>query len=133
MHVDPYLYFNGHCEEAISFYRSSIGAELIALTRFGQFPDVPAPATAQDKIMHASIRVGETTILASDGQCQGSTNFQGFSLSLAVVSNGQAEQLFTALAAGGQIQVPLAATPFASRFGIVADRFGVVWIVTTSG
>jgi PhnB protein len=129
MRVEPYLYFNGRCEEAADFYRRAIGAEVTALTRFKDNPGAPAPAGAEGKIMHANLRIGDTTVLASDGQCQGSTNFQGFSLSLTAANNSEAELQFAALSDGGRVQLPLTATPFASRFGMVADRFGVLWTI----
>jgi PhnB protein len=128
MRVEPYLYFNGRCEEAVEFYRRAIGAEVTALTRFKDTPGA-APAGAEEKIMHANLRIGDTTVLASDGQCQGSANFQGFSLSLTAAKNSEAERQFAALSDGGRVQLPMTATPFASRFGMVADRFGVLWTI----
>ena len=129
MRVEPYLYFDGRCEEAVAFYRRAIGAEITMLTRFKDSPGSPAPAGAENKVMHASLRVGETTILASDGQCHGKPEFKGFSVSLTVLADVEAERLFAALADEGHVQIPLLSTPFASRFGMVADRFGVLWTV----
>jgi len=130
MQVQPYLFFEGRCEEAIGFYRQAIGAQVAMLMRYKECPD-PAmrQAGAGDKVMHAALRVGDSTVLASDGRCQGSASFQGFSLSLTASSDPEAERLFAALAEGGQIRMPLTTTFFASRFGMVADRFGVGWIV----
>ena len=130
MRVDPYLYFEGRCEEALEFYRRAIGAEIAVLNRFGDVPGVPAPAGAEGKVMHASLRVGATTVLASDGQRRGAPAFAGFSLALGAASDAEAERLFAALAEGGTVQMALHANPFASRFGMLADRFGVHWIVT---
>jgi PhnB protein len=129
MRVLPYLYFNGHCEEAVEFYRQAVGAEVVTLTRFKDHPGTPTPEGACDKIMHADLRIGGESILASDGQCSGSTDFRGFSLSLATDTDGAAECLFGALSDGGHVQVPLMSTPFASRFGMVADRYGVLWTI----
>ena len=133
MQVQPYLFFDGRCEEAIEFYRRALGAEVTMLMRFKDGPqcDEPAmvPPGAADKVMHASLRLGETTVLASDGRCEGRPSFQGFSLSLTVRDDAEAERLFDALAAGGQVQMPLAKTFFSSRFGMVADRFGVSWMI----
>ena len=128
--VQPYLFFDGRCEEAISFYRKAIGAELEMLMHFKDSPEpsMCAPG-AGDKVMHASFRVGETTVMASDGRCEGRPNFQGFSLSLTVPSEADADRLFAALAEGGQVQMPLAKTFFSARFGMVADRFGVSWMI----
>jgi PhnB protein len=124
MRVEPYLYFNGRCEEAVDFYRRAVGAEVLTLLRFKDNPGTPAPAGAEDKVMHARLRFGETIVLASDGQGQGPANFEGFSLTLSAASDAEAERLFAALTDGGRVQIPLMQTPFASRFGMGVDRFG---------
>ena len=128
--VQPYLFFDGRCEEAVEFYRKSLGAEVETLTSFKDSPDpsMCAPG-AGDKVMHASFRIGETTVMASDGQCSGKPSFQGFSLSFTVPDGAEAERLFAALGDGGQVQMPLGETFFATRFGMVADRFGVGWMI----
>jgi PhnB protein len=130
MQVQPYLYFNGRCEEAVEFYRRALGAEVILLHRFKDSPDPQMfkPGT-EDKVMHMSFRLGDMTILASDGRCEGQPAFQGFSLSLNVANDAEAERLFAALADGGQVQMPLTKTFFSSRFGMLADRFGVCWMI----
>lgn len=136
MEVQPYLFFDGRCEEAIEFYRGAIGAEVLMLMRFKENPDRDAHATlppgAENKVMHACVRIGNTEVMASDGQCQGRPSFQGFSLSLNVPTEAEAERRFTALAEGGQVQVPLATTFFSPRFGMVTDRFGVGWMVNVT-
>jgi PhnB protein len=130
MQVQPYLFFDGRCEEAVEFYRRALGAEVTMLMRFKESPDpATVPAGSGDKVMHMSFRIGDTTLLASDGRCLGRPSFEGFSLSLTVPSDAQAERFFAALADGGQVQMPLAKTFFSSRFGMVADRFGVSWMV----
>ncbi len=130
MDVNAYLFFDGRCDEAIAFYRKSLGAEVAMLMRFKESPDQSQiPPGSQDKVMHASLRIGNTTVLASDGRCLGHPNFQGFALSLAVANDDDAERLFGALADGGQVRMPLTKTFFSSRFGMVADRFGVAWMV----
>ena len=133
MRVQPYLFFDGRCEEALEFYRRALGAKVEMLMPFKDNPE-PAnnPPDAEGKVMHASLRIGESTIMASDGRCQGQPSFQGFSLSLTAADDAEAERLFTALAEGGQVQMPLAKTFFSSRFGVVADRFGVSWMVVTA-
>jgi PhnB protein len=130
MLVQPYLFFDGRCEEAIEFYRSKLGAEVEMLMRFKESPE-PAqnPPRSEDKVMHASFRVGETTVMASDGRCMGQPSFQGFALSLTPSNDAEAERLFSALSEGGQVQMPLSKTFFASSFGMLADRFGVSWMV----
>jgi PhnB protein len=133
MQVQPYLFFDGRCEEAVEFYRSALGAEVTALMRFKENPE-PAehgmvPPDAGDKIMHASFRIGDTIVMASDGRCAGQPRFDGFSLSIAVRDEAEAERLFAALGDGGEVRMPLAKTFFSPRFGMVADRFGVSWMV----
>ena len=131
MQVQPYLFFEGRCEEAIEFYRGALGAEVTALMRFKDNPDpqnacVPVDS---DKVMHASFRIGETQIMASDGMAEGSPSFRGFSLSLSAPDETAAERMFNVLADGGQVQMPLSQTFFSPRFGMVADRFGVSWMI----
>jgi len=133
MRVEPYLFFEGRCDEAIEYYRKALGAEVTMLMRFKDSPEPPAPGMcppgSQDKVLHANLRIGDTMVMASDGRCQGKPSFQGFSLSLAVPDDAAAERAFTALAEGGQVHMPLAKTFFSSRFGMVADRFGVSWMI----
>ena len=133
MLVQPYLDFGGRCEEAIEFYRRALGAEVTALHRYKDSPEPHAPGMtppgAENKVMHASLRIGDSTVLASDGRCQGGVTFHGFSLSLTVANEAEAERRFAALAEGGQVHMPLMKTFFSPRFGMVADRFGVCWMV----
>ena len=128
MQIQPYLFFEGRCEEAIEFYRSTLGAEVTMIMRFKDSPE-PASYGSADKVMHASLRIGETTLLVSDGRCHGRASFQGFALSLTVSTESEAERLFAALGDGGQVQRPMSKTFFSPRFGMVADRFGVLWMV----
>jgi PhnB protein len=137
MLVQPYLFFNGRCEEALDFYASALGAEITMVMRYQDAPDPPPPGMiapgSEGKIMHASFRLGETTVMASDGRCGGQPEFKGFSLSLTVTSEGEADRVFAALAEGGHVHMPLGKTFFAPRFGMVADRFGVSWMVIVAG
>jgi len=130
MQIQPYLFFEGRCEEAIEFYRKAIGAEVVALMRFKDSPDpaMARPGTA-DKVMHAMVRIGETAMMASDGHCAGAATFQGFALSLTASSEAEATRLFGALGEGGQVTMPLTKTFFSPSFGMLADRFGVSWMV----
>ena len=136
MKVQPYLFFDGRCEEALDFYKRALGAEVLMLMRFNEAPDPPPPDMvapgSENKVMHASIRIGETEVMASDGRSMGQPVFQGVSLSLAVTSEAEADRLFKALGEGGQVQMPIGKTFFSSRFGMVADRFGVSWMVVTT-
>jgi PhnB protein len=130
MQVQPYLFFNGRCEEALKFYHEALGAEVTSLMRFNEAPDQSGmlPGTG-DKIMHADFRIGDTTILTSDGMCSGQLSFEGIALTLNAPDAAEADRLFAALADGGQVQMPMSQTFFAQRFGMVADRFGVSWMV----
>jgi PhnB protein len=133
MLVQSYLNFDGRCEEALEFYKGALGAEITMLMRFKDSPepceDGMVPPGAEDKVMHSSFRIGDTTVMASDGRCGGRPSFQGTSLALTVPDDAEAKRRFAALAEGGQVQVPLTKTFFSSSFGIVADRFGVPWMI----
>jgi PhnB protein len=133
MQVQPYLFFDGRCEEAIEFYKKALGAKVEMLMRFKDSPEPSQPGMcppgSENKVMHSCLRIGETAVMASDGQCQGKPSFQGFSLSLNPANAAEADRLFAALADGGQVQMPLGETFFATRFGMVADRFGVNWMI----
>jgi PhnB protein len=137
MHVQSYLFFEGRCEEAIDFYKSALSAEVEMLMRVKDSPEPPPPGMyppgSENKILHASVRIGDTVVMASDGNCTGKPSFQGVSLSLAVASEAEAERRFDALAAGGEVQMPLTKTFFSPRFGMLTDRFGVAWMVVVSG
>jgi PhnB protein len=132
MLVQSYLFFDGRCEEALEFYRRALGAETTMLMRFKDSPEPPPPGCApssDNKVMHSSFRIGDTTIMASDGRAMGKPNFDGFSLSLSVASEAEADRRFNALADGGEVIMPLGKTFFSPRFGMVSDRFGVKWMV----
>jgi PhnB protein len=131
--AQPYLFFEGRCEEAIEYYRTTLGAEVKALLRYADNPEPPPPgrlpAGSEKKVMHAEFQVGSTTLMASDGMCSGKPGFQGFSISLEAPGDAEAKRLFDALADGGEVRMPLGPTFFATSFGIVADRFGLGWMV----
>ena len=130
LHVKPYVYFDGRTEEALNFYRDAIGAEIICLIRFSDNPEVTMGAPgSENKVMHGAFKVGETEILASDGDCGGQAKFAGISLCLNATDAAEAERHFAALGQGGQVQMPMGETFFARRFGMVADKFGVSWMV----
>jgi PhnB protein len=133
MRVQPYLVFDGRCEEALTFYKSALGAEILSLMRFKDSP-LPAdldgrPPDCGDKIMNASFRLGDSLLMASDGRCGGKPEFKGVSLSISLADAEQADQIFAALAQGGAVLMPMTETFFAQRFGMVADRFGLSWLV----
>ncbi|MBS0641966.1 MAG: VOC family protein [Acetobacteraceae bacterium] len=130
MKVQPYVFFEGRFDEAAAFYRAAIGAEVAFVMRFADSPDQShvTPENAA-KVMHAELRIGETTVLASDGTCSGQPNFSGAALAITAESDAEAERMFAALADGGQTVMPIAGTFFATRFGMTIDRFGLTWMV----
>src|SRR5947207_736283 len=132
--IQPYLFFNGNCEQAVEFYRTALGAQVEMMMRYKESPEPPPPGMVppgfENKIMHTSFRVGETTLMASDGCSAEKANFQGFSLSLAVANEAEADRVFGALADGGQVRMPLTKTFWSPRFGMVEDRFGVGWMIS---
>jgi PhnB protein len=131
MNVQPYLFFEGQCEEAIEFYRGAVGAEVQGLMRYKESPDqenIPPRASAE-KVMHASLAIGQSTIMMSDGQCSGKPAFNGVSLALTVSDEAEAQRAFSALADGGQPFMPLTKTFFSPQFGMLTDRFGLMWMV----
>ena len=130
MNVQPYLSFEGRCDEAIEFYKKSIRAKVEMLMRFKESPDqsMISPGSAE-KVMHAALSAGDATLLMSDGRCTGSPNFHGIALALSVASDAEAERTFHALADGGKVNMPLTKTFFSSKFGMLSDKFGVGWMV----
>jgi PhnB protein len=132
--IQPYLFFNGSCEQAVEFYRKALGAEVEIMMRYKESPEPPQPGMVppgfENKIMHTSFRVGQTTVMASDGCSAEKANFQGLFLSLSVPSETEADRAFAALAEGGQVRMPLAKTFWSPRFGMVADRFGIGWMIS---
>jgi len=130
MAIQPYLFFEGRCDEALAFYQRALGAKVEMLMRYRDNPEPDAnPHGAADKVMHTSFRIGDAVVMASDGRCTGQPSFQGFGLTLTAKDEAEARRLFAALAEGGQVQMPMAKTFFSPAFGMVADRFGVLWMV----
>jgi PhnB protein len=133
MQVQPYLFFDGRCEEAVEFYRKALGAQVDMLMRSDESPEPAPPGMvppgSEKKIMHTSFRIGDTVVMASD-DCSGQPRFQGFSLSLSVSKEAEADRFFNALAAGGKVQMPLTKTFWSPRFGMLTDRYGVGWMVS---
>ena len=134
MQVQPYLFFDGRCQEAIDFYRQALGAEVGMVMHYKDSPvQTSAPPGSEDKVMHASLRIGQTDVHMSDGMCNGSPSFQGFSLCVTPPDGAAAQRVFAALGDGGTVTMPLGKTFFASSFGMVTDRFGVGWMVMVQG
>ncbi len=132
--VQSYLFFSGRCEEALEFYKSAIGAKVDMIMRFNESPEPPPPDMLspgyENKVMHASFHVGDTMVMASDG-CGENHSFAGFSLSLGVATEAEADKYFNALAEGGKVEMPLGKTFWSPRFGMLTDKFGMGWMVST--
>ena len=130
MQIEPYLFFEGRTEEALEFYKSKLGAKVEFLMRYKDNPDPKYnPPNSGEKVMHSCFRIGDTQVMASDGNCTGKPSFQGFSLTFNAADEADAKRRFQALAEGGQVNLPLSETFFAKSFGMVADRFGLNWMV----
>lgn len=133
MEIQPYLFFSGRCEAAIGFYKDALGAQVDMLMRYRESPEPPPPGMVppgwDEKIMHASLRIGEAVMMVSDGCSPEPMRFEGFSLTLNVPDTASADRMFAALADGGQVQMPLGKTFWSPRFGMVIDRFGVSWMI----
>jgi PhnB protein len=135
MKVEPYLSFNGRCEEALEFYKRAVGAEVVMMMRFSESPEPCPPGSmppgTENKIMHASMQIGSTVVMATDGGCQDAAGFEGISLALSVSDTAAADRAFNALADGGKVEMPLTKAFFSPSFGILKDKFGVTWMVVT--
>lgn len=135
-YIQPYLFFGGRCEEALELYRTAIGAEVVFKMLHRESPEPPPPGMLapgfENKVMHCTFRVGSTTLMASDG-CEATEGFKGFSLSIGVPTEAEARRTFDALAAGGQVTMPLTKTFWSPCFGMLTDRFGVGWMVSVAG
>ena len=133
MQVQPYLNFDGRCEEAVDYYRKALGAEVEMMMRMKDSPEPPPPGMmppgSENKVMHVAFRIGSSTIMASDCHAAGKTKFEGFSLSITVPKEADADRLFNALVDSGKVNMPLAKTFFSPRFGVVTDKFGVSWMI----
>lgn len=131
--VQPYVFFGGRCEEALEFYRTAIGAEVEMIMHFNESPDPSPPGMLAEgfekKVMHSSFRVGESTIMASDGCSPEDGKYNGFSLSLSMPGETDAKRVFAALSDGGTVKMPLTRTFWSPCFGMVEDRFGMSWMV----
>ncbi len=134
--IQAYLFFNGRCEEALDFYRKALGAEVQMIMRYKESPEPPPPGMVppgfENKVMHASFRVGETTVMASDGRSDEKPAFEGFSLAVSVANEAEADRVFAALSKGGKVQMPLTKTFWSPRFGMLEDRFGIGWMVSVT-
>jgi PhnB protein len=134
MQTQIYLFFDGRLDEALQFYKKTLGIEVEMLMRFKENPEAAnhpeaCPPGSEEKIMHSCFKLGDQRVMASDGYAKGNPEFKGFCLSLSVKTEGEADRLFAALGDGGKVEMPLGKTFFSPKFGMVQDRFGVGWMV----
>lgn len=133
MPISPYLFFEGRAEEAIGFYGKAVGATTLNLMRNSDSPDPPPPGMmppgSENKIMHATIGIGDHTLMISDGYCAGAAKFAGFGVSLPARDAAEADRFFAGLSDGGEVRMPISPTFFSPAFGMVQDRFGVLWMI----
>jgi len=130
MVIQPYLFFDGRCEEAVNFYRETLGAHVEMMMRYKESPEpAQTPPGAENKIIHASFKIGDSVVMASDGHCTGKPKFDGFSLSITAKDAAEANRVFGALSNGGHVDMPLTKTFFSPSFGMLHDKFGVGWMV----
>jgi PhnB protein len=130
MQIQPYLFFDGRCDEALEFYKKAVGAKVGMLMRFKEAPDqTMCSPGSENKVMHAQFEIGDTKVLASDGRNTGHPKFDGFALTISANTETEADKLFAALGNGGQVTMPMAKTFFSPRFGMLADKFGVQWMI----
>jgi len=127
MNVQTYLFFDGRCEEAIEFYKAVFGADLLYSMRFREGPPNLVTAENEEKIFHATMRFGETVINLSDDLKQERGSFGGFAILAHLDNDASAEEAFESLQEGGRVGMPIQEVFWASRYGIVTDRFGVTW------
>ena len=134
MQVQAYLNFGGRCEEALAFYKASIGAEVSNLMRWKESPDpaMKAPADYAEKIMNATFKIGSTTLMADDGMGPEKIEYKGFTLAIEVADDAEAKRVFAALGEGGTVKMALAKTFWTSSFGMLTDKFGVPWMVNVA-
>ena len=131
MKVQAYISFAGRCEEALEFYKKSVGAEVTGLTRWKENPDktMKLPPGHEEKVMNAAFRIGETQLMADDGMGGMTPEFKGMTLAIEASDDGEAKRVFGALSEGGVITMPLTKTFWTSCFGMLTDKFGVPWMV----
>lgn len=130
MKINPYLIFNGQCDEAFKLYHAALGGYIVAHSRFGDMPDAPEMPEAQAaRIMHVCLQLGDYQLMGSDSMHDDEANMGGFSLSIQCDTVEQAHARFNALSDGGEVTMPVGETFWAKAFGMCKDRFGVRWMV----
>ncbi|MEP6997652.1 MAG: VOC family protein [Betaproteobacteria bacterium] len=130
MQLNPYLVFNGQCETAFKFYAECLGGKIEMMTPHRGTPvEQHVSAEWQDKILHARLKVGDDVLMGSDAPPGRYEAPKGFSVSIQIKDAADAERIFGALAEKGTVRMPLEKTFWATRFGMLVDRFGIPWMV----
>ena len=130
MQVNPYLSFNGQCEAAFKFYAQCLGGDNLSFHKYGGSPmEGQMPPEWKDRVMHATLIVGETALMGADAPPPHFTNPQGFCVSLNIDSPADADRIFAAMSTGGKVQIPIQETFWAARFGMFVDQFGIPWMI----
>ncbi|MBZ5618731.1 MAG: VOC family protein [Acidobacteriia bacterium] len=134
MQLNPYLYFNGRCEEAFQFYEQRLGGRITAMiTHAGTPAEAHVPAEWRNKIMHARLTLGDSVLMGTDNQPEHYQEAKGFSVQLGVEDPLDADRLFNALAENGTVRMPIQKTFWAVRFGMLVDQFGIPWMINCEG
>lgn len=134
MKIQAYVSFNGRCEEALEFYKTSLGAQVTSLVRWKDHPDqgMKTPPGYAEKIMNAAFRIGDTDLMADDGMGEKLPEFKGMTLAIEVADDAEAQRVFAALGVGGTVSMPLMKTFWTSSFGMLTDKFSVPWMVNVA-
>jgi PhnB protein len=132
--IQPYLFFGGRCDEALAFYKTALGATVDMLMRYKESPDPAPPGMLapgwEEKVMHATFRIGGAIVMGSDGCSPEDGKSSGFKLALNVPTEAEAARAFAGLADGGTVELPLTKTFWSPQFGMLTDRFGIAWMVS---
>ncbi len=133
MRVNPYLTFNGQCEQALKFYERVLGGKIVFMTTWGEMPDAAGqfPAEAQNLIMHATLNVGDSVVMGADSQPGQHQAAKGINVSFHHIDTAECERVFNALAEGGQVQMPFQKTFWSAGFGMCVDQFGIPWMINS--
>jgi PhnB protein len=132
MQLNPYLTFNGNCEQAFKFYAEILGGKIEMMMNHAESPMADqVPADWRKKIIHARMTIGDKVLMGSDAPPDRYEKAQGFSISLTMDKPSDAERMFKALSSGGIVQMPLQKTFWSAAFGVLVDRFGIPWMVST--
>ena len=130
MQLNPYLLFNGNCEEALKFYEQAIGGKIESINKFAGSPSAEhVPAEWGDKVLHATMKIDGNLLMASDAPPGHYAQPQGLQVAISLNDAAKGEQIFNALAEGGTTTMPFSKTFWASGFGMCTDRFGIPWMV----